>query len=116
MYTRKKGWSRRDFLKTAGATGVCSMLFPTVFMAGDSDKPAGKNPKQVLLPIRPFGKTGISVPILALGGSFDTLSNQLLLRQALTLGVNYWESSEIYGYGRSEEGYGNLRIGRRSFW
>jgi len=106
MHAKKKGWSRRDFLKTAGATGVCSMLLPRVSLAGDSDKPAEGIPKQGPLPTRPFGKKGIRVPILALGGSFDTLSNQLLLRQALTSGVTYWETSEIYGYGRSEEGYG----------
>lgn len=106
MCSKKKGWSRRVFLKTAGATGICSILLPRVSLASDPDKPAEGIPKQVLLPTRPFGKTGINVPILALGGSFDTLSNQLLLRQALTLGVTYWETSEIYGYGRSEEGYG----------
>jgi len=106
MYTRKKSWSRRDFLKTAGAIGVGSMLFPTVSLAGNSDKPARETPKQRLLPTRPFGKTGIRVPMLALGGSFDTQSNQLLLRRALKLGITYWETSEIYGGGRFEKGFG----------
>ncbi len=106
MYRNKRSWSRRDFLKTAGATGVGSMLFPTVSLAGDSNKPAGEDPKQGLLPVRPFGKTGISVSILALGGSFDTQSNQVLLRQALKLGITYWETAEIYGFGRCEKGYG----------
>jgi predicted aldo/keto reductase-like oxidoreductase len=110
MDTKKKRWSRRDFLKTAGATGACSMLLPTISRAGDSDKPAGETAKGMPLPTRPFGKTGVRVPILALGGSFDTQSNQLLLRQALKLGVAYWETAEIYGWGRCEKGYGKYFV------
>jgi hypothetical protein len=106
MGKEKTPWSRRDFLKTTGATGVGSMLFPGISLAGDSHKSAGKNAKGMFLPARPFGKTGIRVPILALGGSFDTRSNQLVLRQALKLGVTYWETAEMYGWGRCEQGYG----------
>jgi len=106
MDTKKTPWSRRDFLKTAGATGVGSMFFPTISLAGDSDKPAGEPAKGMPLPARPFGKTGIRVPMLALGGSFDTQSNQLVMRQALKLGVTYWETAEIYGWGSCEKGYG----------
>jgi predicted aldo/keto reductase-like oxidoreductase len=106
MYTKKKSWSRRDFLKTAGATGVGSMLFPAVSLAGDPNEPAGATSKQTFLPTRPFGKTGINVSMLALGGAFDTQSNQLLLRQALKLGVTYWETAERYRRGRCEQGFG----------
>jgi predicted aldo/keto reductase-like oxidoreductase len=107
MCVKKKSWARRDFLKTAGATGVGSVLFPTVFLARDPNKPAGETPQGMLLPTRPYGKTGIRVSMLALGGSFDTLSNQLLLRQVLKLGVTYWETAERYRGGRCEEGFGN---------
>jgi len=106
MYRKKKSWSRRDFLKTAGAMGVGSMVFPGVSLAGDPNKSAAETPKKMPLPTRPYGKTGIRVSMLALGGSFDTQSNQVLLRQAFKLGITYWETAEIYGFGRCEEGYG----------
>ncbi|MGA9821979.1 MAG: aldo/keto reductase, partial [Desulfobaccales bacterium] len=60
------------------------------------------------MPKRKLGKTGVDVSILALGGMFDTINNQLLLRQALKSGVNYWDTAEAYGDGLSEEGYGRF--------
>ena len=44
--------------------------------------------------------------MLSLGGGFDVLGNQLLLRQAIKLGVTYWDTAESYGYGRCEDGFG----------
>ena len=41
-----------------------------------------------------------------LGGMFDTINNQLLLRQAHAWGVTYWDTAEAYGNGLSEEGFG----------
>ncbi len=66
----------------------------------DDGKPA--------LPRRKLGKTGAEVSVLALGGGFDTVNNQLLLRQALNWGVNFWDTAEAYGNGSSEEGYGRF--------
>ena len=37
---------------------------------------------------------------------FDTINNQLLIKQALKWGVNYWDTAESYGNGLSEEGFG----------
>ena len=54
------------------------------------------------------GKTGVEVSILCLGGISDTINNQLLLKQALKLGVTYWDTSESYGNGLSEEGMGRF--------
>jgi predicted aldo/keto reductase-like oxidoreductase len=59
------------------------------------------------VPTRPFGKTGIDVSILSLGGMFDIGSNQLMLRQALKWGVTYWDTAASYMGGKSE-----TRIGR----
>ena len=39
---------------------------------------------------------------------FDTINNQLLLKQALKWGVTYWDTAESYGNGLSEEGYGRF--------
>ena len=60
------------------------------------------------MPKRMLGKTGVEVPILCLGGMFDTINNQLLLHQALNWGVTYWDTAEYYGHGLSEEGFGRF--------
>jgi hypothetical protein len=55
-----------------------------------------------------LGKTGVEVSSLCLGGMFDTINNQLLLKQALKWGVTYWDTAEGYGSGMSEEGLGRF--------
>jgi hypothetical protein len=39
---------------------------------------------------------------------FDTINNQLLLKQALKWGVTMWDTAEAYGNGMSEEGMGRF--------
>lgn len=58
------------------------------------------------MPSRPFGKTGVKVPILALGGIFDITANQLILKQALNWGITYWDTAAGYNGGKSESGIG----------
>ena len=60
------------------------------------------------MPKRKLGKTGVEVSILGLGGMFDTINNQLLLKQAMKWGVTYWDTAEGYGNGLSEEGFGRF--------
>jgi len=103
-----KNLSRRHFLKTVGlgsaaATGL-AVAGPLAAQAQSG--PAEQKPKIVAMPRRKLGKTGVDVPVLCLGGMFDTVNNQLLLKQALSWGVNYWDTAEVYGNGLSEEGYG----------
>jgi hypothetical protein len=74
MSKEKTGFSRRDFLKTAGAAGIGSMLSPVDSLAIISGQLA-QNTVDELVPKRPFGKTGENVPILGLGGMFDIPSN-----------------------------------------
>lgn len=93
--------SRRDFLKTAGAAAAGAALSP-VTRASAADK--SKSPPVV--PTRPFGKTGVKVSLLSLGGMFDIPSNQLMLAQALRHGVTYWDTADCYGGGASENGIG----------
>jgi predicted aldo/keto reductase-like oxidoreductase len=106
MSRRKRKWSRREFLKTAGAAGVGSVLGSM----GPLGKAAGKShpaaSDQLLVPTRPFGKTGAKVSILGLGGSGSLPYSQLLYRQAIKMGVTYWDTAETYGRGKSEEGIG----------
>jgi aryl-alcohol dehydrogenase-like predicted oxidoreductase len=60
------------------------------------------------MPKRKLGKTGVEVSILNLGGMFDTINNQLLLKQAMKWGVTFWDTAESYGNGLSEEGMGRF--------
>ncbi|MEW6672405.1 MAG: aldo/keto reductase [Thermodesulfobacteriota bacterium] len=95
--------SRREFLKTAGAAGVGSALMA---LAGPPGIFAAENPDRSTVPQRPFGRSGMNVSILSLGGMFDTGSNQLLLKQAVKWGVTYWDTADCYGWSGSEKGIG----------
>jgi uncharacterized protein len=105
MIKEKGGFSRRDFLKTAGAAGIGSILAPADSYAKISEHLAQKTDSDIV-PKRPFGKTGENVSILGLGGMFDIPSNQLLMKQAVKLGVTYWDTADCYEGGNSEKGIG----------
>lgn len=92
-------WSRRDFFKTVAITSAGSLLAPAVHLAEAADKT-----QQV--PQRKFGKTGVKVPILSVGGTLDLSSNRLMLRQAVKWGVTYWDTAHSYRWGKSEAGIG----------
>ena len=94
--------SRRNFLKVAGAAGLSTLIAPNAIRSSAAAEPDG----EVAMPRRPFGRTGVEVPILSLGGMFDIPNNQLLLRQAVRWGVTYWDTANSYGGGRSERGIG----------
>jgi predicted aldo/keto reductase-like oxidoreductase len=105
--TNDSGVTRRDFVKTVGLAGiaVAGAGVPGALAAPEPQAaaaPAGAMPK------RKLGKTGVEVSILNLGGMFDTINNQLLLKQALKWGVTYWDTAESYGEGLSEEGMGRF--------
>jgi predicted aldo/keto reductase-like oxidoreductase len=89
--------SRRDFLKTAA--GAATMI-------GALGNSATASQHQPGMPTRPFGRTGIDVPILSFGGSLNTSLSTLLLRQAVKWGVTYWDTANSYMGGRSEKGMG----------
>ena len=85
MAKEKTGHSRRDFIKTASLAGAASLLAGTGMGAG-----AAQAAEEIKVPRRPFGRTGVEVSTLSLGGIFDIVSNQMVLHQALKLGVDYW--------------------------
>jgi predicted aldo/keto reductase-like oxidoreductase len=58
------------------------------------------------MPKRMLGKTGVVVPVLSLGTMFPLIDNQIILRKALELGVNYWDTANVYAGGNSELGIG----------
>jgi len=102
---RNEKSDRRNFLKKSAAIGLGAALGGTYFF-----KPrralAQINIPAAPMPRRPFGRSGIMVSTLSLGGMFDILNNRLMLAKALEWGINYWDTAEGYGGGRSEEGVG----------
>jgi hypothetical protein len=101
--------SRRDFVKTLGVVGMGSVVGASQALAQSNAPSAAPAPtliKVVKVPTRPFGRTGVQVPMLALGGIFDIVSNQLVLKQALDWGVSYWDTAASYNGGKSELGIG----------
>ena len=104
-YENEKGFTRRDFLKTVGLAGIASTGIEATKALAAQEQSDGKTAS---IPRRKLGKTGVEVSALALGGMFDTVNNQLLLRQARNWGVTYWDTAEGYGNGLSEEGFGRF--------
>jgi uncharacterized protein len=100
-----KGLTRRGFIKSLGLGGLAATSIKVPEALAAQEETTGK---AVSVPRRKLGKTGVEVSILSLGGMFDTINNQLLLRQALNWGVNYWDTAEAYGNGLSEDGFGRF--------
>jgi predicted aldo/keto reductase-like oxidoreductase len=105
--TEGSGLTRRDFVKTVGIAGLAAAATGVPGALAAPEPPAGPA-KAAAMPKRKLGKTGVDVPILALGGMFDTINNQLLLKQALKWGVTYWDTAESYGNSLSEAGFGRF--------
>ncbi|MFZ0133155.1 MAG: aldo/keto reductase [Desulfobacterales bacterium] len=99
-------WTRRRFLKTAGTVALGSVMAGYGQPAAATPLAAARADEPVVVPERPFGKTGQMVSILSLGGMFDIPNNQLLLKQAVKWGVTYWDTANSYEGGRSEKGIG----------
>ena len=95
--TQHHTFSRRDFLKAAGAATVGGLIEPLDNWAAVTGEPDR-------MPTRPLGNTGIDVPILSFGGSVNL--PQLLLRQAFKWGVTYWDTAHSYMGGNSEKRIG----------
>jgi uncharacterized protein len=97
---------RREFLKKSGAVTAAvftSSALPAV-AAKTSLPPLPSNPRtQAAMPTRNLGKTGYKVGIFSLGGqaaleranNFDVAVP--IIDRALDLGVNYIDTSSIYG-------------------
>ena len=97
--------TRRRFLEAAAAGAA---IAPAL---GAADGPK--------LPTRPFGKTGMTVPILGFGSGSRFLmyrdEDKALeaLNRAIDLGITYIDTAHSYGDGKSEERIGRLMPSRR---
>lgn len=102
--------TRRDFLRGTCAAGAAAMAggaggAGSPAQAADAAAPAAGGAAG-LTPTRVLGKTGLKIPILGLGGEFDTVRNQIILKQAHALGVRFWDTAQEYV--DSEKGYGEF--------
>ncbi len=92
--TKRQINSRRHFLKTAVTATAASLVSPIQGSAAPLDQIDE-------MPTRPFGRTGVRVPILSFGGSLNL--PLLMLRQAFKWGVTYWDTAHSYMGGNSEK-------------
>ncbi len=104
---QKSSQDRRTFLKAGGALAAGLLMPGTAAVASTEAKPLPPlpfNPKtHDAMPTRNLGKTGYKVGIFSLGGqaaieqgnNFDVTVP--LINRALDLGVNYLDTSSIYG-------------------
>lgn len=104
---QKQNVSRRNFMKLAGLAGAASVVGTGRALAQtNSAAPAAAEAVKATVGTRTFGKTGVKVSMLALGGIFDVTSNQLVVQRALDFGVTYWDTANSYNNGNSERGIG----------
>jgi hypothetical protein len=106
MPVENRTFSRRDFIKAAGAAGLGSALGP-LYPLDSAHAGAPTNvPEQRVVPTRPFGKTGVDVSSLSLGGVLKD-TDQIVFRQAFKSGVTYWDTADSYGWGNNEKAIGS---------
>jgi len=97
---------RRGFLKTSGAlaAGLLTTVAASAHSPGAAFPPLPVNPRTLpAMPTRNLGRTGYKVGIFSLGGqaaleranNFDVAL--AVINRALDLGVNYIDTSSIYG-------------------
>jgi len=100
---------RRNFLKTIGAAGIGSVL-ASAKSSADSNEPSmppkAEESEFPQVPRRKLGKTGVDVPCLSIGLMFNVEDNQIILKNALKWGINYWDTANGYAGGNSEAGIG----------
>jgi aryl-alcohol dehydrogenase-like predicted oxidoreductase len=70
------------------------------------------------LPARQLGHSGIEVPAVGLGCNnfgrrIDLEATRAVVEQALAEGINFFDTADVYGRGRSEEYLGRVLDGRR---
>jgi len=125
-----KTWSRREFLGTtlaasmaiaASRASTARAQEPTGAVASSgSPRPLPFNPRTAAaMPMRNLGKTGFRVGIFSLGcqAAIEIKGNEQLsvdiMNRAIDLGVNYFDTSNAYGGGVSEEHVGLVMRDRR---
>ena len=108
--------TRREFMRTLGALGAAAGLGGGATRASPATGTPGPPPFEI--PRRPFGKTGVHVSAIGVGGhhlgdlpSVDEAVR--LAHEALDAGVRFFDNAWEYHDGRSEEWLGRALAGRR---
>ena len=100
---------RRQFIKTGTMAATAATLFSNMactakLTSGDSDKWGD------IMPLRPLGKTGEKITIMAPGGAHMTYMEEKdvppLIEKCIESGIRFFDTAYKYGDGRSEELYG----------
>ncbi|MGA7300823.1 MAG: aldo/keto reductase [Candidatus Sulfotelmatobacter sp.] len=99
----KSSSNRRSFLKAGGIMGAAFLGSTTLPAAASEASPPSRTPAGDAMPTRNLGKTGYKVGIFSLGGqaALEKANNEStavpIIEKALDLGVNYIDTSSIYG-------------------
>ena len=107
--------TRRDFARVTAVAGISIMAAPYISLGAT---PAGKPVTRVL------GRTGFEATTLGLGGQASLQwppageNPEQIIIKALSLGINYFDTSNLYGpsqlnYGKAFRAL-NVRIGMAS--
>jgi predicted aldo/keto reductase-like oxidoreductase len=113
---------RREFLRRSTATAAGAFVSLSRFPSGGEPEEKDSGGERTQLPQRRLGKTGLMVSVLACGGSpfvedvrppvpEKTLAK--ILHEAMELGLNFIDTSHLYGRGYSEKAFGKAIQGRR---
>jgi aryl-alcohol dehydrogenase-like predicted oxidoreductase len=108
--------SRRKFLQLAGVAAVTASVGGLTEEAEAAQGSAAPSPDAI--PMRPFGKTGVKVSALGVGGFHigkpkDEQVGIRIIQEALDAGINFMDNAWDYHQGRSEEIMGKALEGRR---
>ncbi|KFA90262.1 aldo/keto reductase [Archangium violaceum] len=108
--------SRRKFLQLAGVAAVTASVGGRTTEAEAAEGSAAPSPDA--MPMRTFGKTGVKVSAIGVGGFHigkpkDEQVGIRIIQEALDAGINFMDNAWDYHQGRSEEIMGKALEGRR---
>lgn len=112
MTHKKTEITRREAIRIGLSVGAVGLTGKIPVIPESSEK-------TVPMPTRPLGKTGWNASIFSLGGQavLDREGHgeeaMAIINRALDLGVNYIDTAELYGGGRSERNIGQVMKTRR---
>jgi uncharacterized protein len=109
-------WGRRRFLQHAGLLGAGALVARHAAAAAAAETTRTATTGEV--PRRPFGRTGVEVSILGIGGyslGDAKLESEAIriVQQAVDAGVTFMDNAWEYHEGTSEEVMGKALAGRR---
>jgi predicted aldo/keto reductase-like oxidoreductase len=103
--------NRRHFLKTIGAAGLGTIFATSGLRAGPNEPNKAQKTEEAKfpeLPKRKLGKTGIEIPVLSSGLTFDVTANKWILTANFMHNVTCWDTASEYAGGNSEIGVGRF--------